>query len=230
MRDEQRRPAEPARAGTLGDDGGSLLGPSVHRRIRQLVLSGELAPGSPLSVPALATRLGVSRSPVREAVQQLIYEGLAVSTPHAGAKVAAVDDERIREVLAVRAVLDGLAAATAATRLTDADLDKLAAVIAAQETNLDDTTDAARDAQLDLEFHSFIRDASGNSCLADESARLEAQAHLYRGDLWCSARNRRVALREHRRILEALESGHPESARMAAEAHVHGLMTRLTRH
>ncbi|APE37324.1 GntR family transcriptional regulator [Nocardia mangyaensis] len=211
------------------DGTSSLLGQSVHRQIRQMVLSGELTPGQALSVPALATKLGVSRSPVREAVQQLIYEGLAVSAPHAGAKVAAVDDDRIRDVLAVRAALDGLAAAAAATRLTDADLDKLGAIIAAQEANLDDSTDATRDAQLDIEFHTFIRDASGNSCVVDELARLEAQAHLYRGDLWCSARNRRVALREHRRIVEALESGHPESARAAAEAHVQGLLTRLAR-
>ncbi|WP_316576157.1 GntR family transcriptional regulator [Nocardia canadensis] len=213
----------------MTDESSALLGQSVHRQIRQMVLSGELAPGRSLSVPALATQLGVSRSPVREAVQQLIYEGLAVSAPHAGAKVAAVDAAQIRDVLAVRAALDGLAAAAAATRLTEADLDKLASIIAAQEANLDDATDAARDAQLDLEFHTFIRDASGNSCVVDELARLEAKAHLYRGDLWCSARNRRVALREHRRIVEALESGHPESARTAAEAHVHGLLTRLGR-
>ncbi|MFC4125917.1 GntR family transcriptional regulator [Nocardia rhizosphaerae] len=213
----------------MTDESSALLGQSVHRQLRQLVLSGELAPGRPLSVPALATQLGVSRSPVREAVQQLIYEGLAVSAPHAGAKVAAVDADQIRDVLAVRAALDGLAAAAAATRLTESELDKLASIIAAQEANLDDTTDAARDAQLDLEFHTFIRDAAGNDCLADELARLEAKAHLYRGDLWCSARNRRVALREHRRIVEALESGHPESARAAAEAHVHGLLTRLGR-
>ena len=213
----------------MTDESSALLGQSVHRQIRQMVLSGELAPGRSLSVPALATQLGVSRSPVREAVQQLIYEGLAVSAPHAGAKVAAVDAAQIRDVLAVRAALDGLAAAAAATRLTEADLDKLASILAAQEANLDDATDAARDAQLDLEFHTFIRDASGNSCVVDELARLEAKAHLYRGDLWCSARNRRVALREHRRIVEALESGHPESARTAAEAHVHGLLTRLGR-
>ncbi|MFF0543403.1 GntR family transcriptional regulator [Nocardia thailandica] len=211
------------------DSSSSLLGQSVHRQIRGMVLSGELTPGQPLSVPALAARLGVSRSPVREAVQQLIHEGLAISAPHAGAKVAAVDDDRIRDVLAVRAVLDGLAAAAAATRLTEADLDELGGILAAQEAHLADAPDPARDAALDLEFHTFLRDASGNTCVAEELARLEAQAHLYRGDLWCSARNRRVALREHRRIVEALESGHPESARAAAEAHVHGLLTRLGR-
>ncbi|MFI1920268.1 GntR family transcriptional regulator [Nocardia sp. NPDC020380] len=213
----------------MTDADSELLGPSVHRQLRQLVLSGELAPGAPLSVLALSARLGVSRSPVREAVQQLIYEGLAVTVPHAGARVAVVDDDRIREVLTVRAALDGLAAEAAATRLTEFDLGKLAAMLSAQEENLLDNADPARDTELDLEFHTFIRDRSGNRTLTEELARLEAQAHLYRGDLWQHPRNRRIALREHRRILDALESGHAADARDAADAHVRGLITRLTR-
>ena len=207
----------------------ALLGASVHRQVRQLVLSGELEPGTPLSVPALAARLGVSRSPVREAVQQLIYEGLAVNVPHSGARVAAIDDEQVRDVLAVRAVLDGLAAATAAATLTESGLAKLATILTAQEENLRCPADPTRDTELDLEFHAFIRDCAGNRQLADELARLEAKTHLYRGDLWCSELNRRVALREHRRIVDALESGHAQDARVAAEAHVHGLITRLGR-
>ncbi|MBF6240054.1 GntR family transcriptional regulator [Nocardia otitidiscaviarum] len=211
------------------DTSAALLGPSVHRQLRQLVLSGELEPGAPLSVLALSGRLGVSRSPVREAVQQLIYEGLAVNVPHAGARVAVVDDARIRDVLAVRAVLDGLAAAEAASRLTEADLVKLTGMLDAQADNLRGDADPARDTALDLEFHTFIRDRAGNPTLAEELARLESQAHLYRGDLWSHDRNRSTALREHRRILEALESGDPAQARTAAEAHVRGLITRLHR-
>ncbi|MEU8896557.1 GntR family transcriptional regulator [Nocardia sp. NPDC048505] len=207
----------------------ALLGPHVYGQVRQLVLSGELAAGHPLSVPALAARLGVSRSPVREAVQQLIYEGLAVNVPHAGARVATLDDAQIRDVLAVRAALDGLAAAQAATRLTDADLDELAELVAAQEHNLRGDADPGRDTQLDLAFHRLIRDRAGNRTLAEELARLEAQAHLHRGDLWRSTRNRHTALREHRRILRALEAGQPDAARAAAESHVQGLITRLGR-
>ncbi|MFF0487752.1 GntR family transcriptional regulator [Nocardia sp. NPDC004068] len=207
----------------------ALLGASVHRQIRQLVLAGELGPGTPLSVPALATRLGVSRSPVREAVQQLIYEGLAVAVPHAGARVAALDDRQIRDVLSVRAVLDGLAAAEAAPLLAEPDLDKLSAILAEQEENLLAAPDPPRDARLDVEFHAFIRDRSANRPLCEALSRLEAQTHLYRGDLWRSIRNRRTAFREHRRIVEALESGNPADARAAAEAHVLGLITRLGR-
>ncbi|WP_280266271.1 GntR family transcriptional regulator [Nocardia wallacei] len=213
----------------MTDTAVALLGESVHRQLRQLVLSGGLAPGTALSVPGLANRLGVSRSPVREAVQQLIYEGLAVAVPHAGARVATIDDDQVCDVLAVRAVLDGLAAAAAATRVTVFDLAKLNAMLTAQEENMRGGTDTARDTELDLEFHAFIRDRSANSTLAGELARLEAQAHLYRGDLWRSEANRRIALREHRRIVEALESGHPDDARAAAEGHVRGLITRLLR-
>lgn len=213
----------------MSEPDSELLGPSVHRQLRQLVLSGELDPGSPLSVLALSARLGVSRSPVREAVQQLIYEGLAVNVPHAGARVAVMDDAQIRDVLTVRSVLDGLAAASAATRLTESDLGKLTGMLSTQEDNLRNNVDPARDTESDLEFHTFIRERAGNRVLAEELARLEAQAHLYRGDLWRHPRNRRTALREHRRILEALESGHAPEARAAAEAHVCGLITRMSR-
>ncbi|MQY30305.1 GntR family transcriptional regulator [Nocardia aurantia] len=209
--------------------GAELLGPAVHRELRRLVLDGELEPGAPLSVPALSGRLGVSRSPVREAVQQLIAEGLAVATPHAGARIAVLDDRRIRDVLAVRSVLDGLAAAAAATRLTEADLGVLTESLFVQETNLRAAADPVRDTAADLEFHAFIRDRCENPVLIAELVRLEAQTHLYRGDLWRSPTNRRSALREHRRIVEALESGHPTAAREAAEAHVCGLITRVGR-
>ncbi|MEV2220677.1 FCD domain-containing protein [Nocardia vinacea] len=103
--------------------------------------------------------------------------------------------------------------ATATARLlAQADRD---AVIQGQRRTYPPVTaaDTARDTELDLEFHTFFRDRAGNRPLADELARLEAQAHLYRGDLWRSELNRRVALREHRRIVEALESGHAQDAR-----------------
>ena len=87
----------------------ALLTESVHETLRELIFSGELAPGTPLSVPALASKLNVSRTPVREAVQQLIYEGIAVHTRNAGAKVDSLDAESLRAVFEVREVLDGLA-------------------------------------------------------------------------------------------------------------------------
>ena len=95
---------------TVGGGEGALLTQSVVRRLRDEIFAGQMAPGTPLSVPGLAARLEVSRSPVREAVQQLVVEGLAEYTPRVGAKVAALDEASLRHVFEVREVLDGLAA------------------------------------------------------------------------------------------------------------------------
>jgi DNA-binding GntR family transcriptional regulator len=206
-----------------------LLASSVHRTLRDWILSGELPPGSPLSVSALAARLNVSRSPVRESVQHLVYEGIAVHTPHAGAKVSVLDNEAIATVLEVREVLDGLAAERAARRITDAQVDQLLEMVERQRSLLAGPADRARDAKLDLEFHTTIRDIAASRPLSEALSRLEAQSHLFRADLWTADRGRRLAVEEHHRIVEALEGGDPARAATAARAHVVGIAIRMNR-
>jgi len=206
-----------------------LLARSVHRALRDRILSGELAPGAPLSVSALAAQLDVSRSPVRESVQQLVYEGIAVHTPHAGARVAVLDDEAVTAVLEVREVLDGLAAERAARRITHAEIDGLRKMVERQRGLLDGLTDRGRDARLDLEFHTAVRDAAQSRPLSEALARLDAQAHLFRSDLWTADRGRRLALEEHHAIVDALEAGDPRRAGATARAHVAGIAVRITR-
>jgi DNA-binding GntR family transcriptional regulator len=206
-----------------------LLARSVHRTLRDWILSGELAPGAPLSVSALAARLNVSRSPVRESVQHLVYEGIAVHTPHAGAKVAVLDDEAVATVLEVREVLDGLAAERAARRITDARVDELLAMVERQRALLDGPPDRSRDARLDLEFHTAIRDVAASRPLSEALSRIDAQSHLFRSELWTSDRGRRLAVAEHGAIAEALEAGDAARAGAAARAHVAGVAVRMTR-
>jgi DNA-binding GntR family transcriptional regulator len=208
---------------------GALLTESVHRRLREEVLSGVLLPGAPLSVPALAARLEVSRSPVRESVQQLIHEGLAVHTPRAGARVATLDDEAMRAVLQVREVLDGLAAGQATARATLADVAGLREVLAEQERLLGSPADQRRDAELDLAFHTAVRSLAGNAPLSAALLRLDTQAHLHRSDMWAHDLDRRLALAEHRLVVERIEAGDVVGADAAARAHVAGLLVRLSR-
>ena len=212
-----------------GETQGALLTESVHRRIREEVLSGALPPGAPLSVPALAARLGVSRSPVRESVQQLIHEGLAVATPRSGARVAVIDDTTMRSLLEVREVLDGLAARQAVLRCTDADIAVLVEMLAEQEDALSDPPDGRRDAELDLAFHTAIRRLSGNAPLVDTLHRLHVQGHLYRSATWGAEEDRRFAVREHRRIVDAVQAGDAMGAEGAARAHVAAVSVRLMR-
>jgi DNA-binding GntR family transcriptional regulator len=208
---------------------GALLTVSVHNSLQEMIFSGELLPGSPLSVPALAARLNVSRTPVREAVQQLIYEGLATHTRNAGARVTLLDDEAVKAVFDVREVLDGLAAHHATLIASRATVDQLRKMVQVQRELLDEGSDRYRDAKLDLEFHTLIRDTARNRPLSDALARLDGQSHLYRSDMWSTELNRRLAVAEHERIVAAIEAGDADGARSAACAHVAGLYVRTRR-
>lgn len=208
---------------------GALLTESVHSALQELIFSGELQPGSPLSVPALAARLNVSRTPVREAVQQLIYEGLATHTRNAGARVTLLDEETVKSVFDVREVLDGLAAQNATLNASRGTVEQLRKMVQVQREMLDEAPDRFRDAKLDLEFHTLIRDTARNRPLSDALARLDGQSHLYRSDMWTAELNRRLALGEHERIVAAIEAGDAEGARAAACAHVSGLYVRTRR-
>ncbi|GAA3717175.1 GntR family transcriptional regulator [Gordonia hankookensis] len=208
---------------------GALLTQAVLRQLRDEIFAGKLSPGTSLSVPGLASRLEVSRSPVREAVQQLVVDGLAVYTPRAGAKVADFDEDMLRHVFEVREVLDGLAARQATALVTLAELEDLWARVREQETLLDAAPDHRRDADLDLDFHTEVRTASANKPLCDALLRLDTQTHLYRSDMWSHDVNRRLAVAEHRRIVAALEAGDADEAERAAKAHASGVLVRLLR-
>ncbi|MCX5413579.1 GntR family transcriptional regulator [Streptomyces argenteolus] len=210
-------------------DSGELLADAVYQRLLDRIFSGDLVPGAPLSVPALAADMDVSRSPVRESVQRLIYDGLAVHIPHAGAKVAQLDQESVFAVLQVREVLDGLAAREATLRARTSDVAALEALVARQEALLGEAPDPQREAALDLEFHTAIRALAANTALTDALHRLDAQAHLYRSALWSSQHNRELALREHRTILAAIDAGDAPTAQTAAAAHVAALTVRMRR-
>ena len=208
---------------------GTLLTETVLRRLREDVLAGVLPGGTALSVPALAARLQVSRSPVREAVQQLIHEGLASASPRSGARVAVIDDPTMRSLLEVREVLDGLAARQAVVRATAADVADLQRMLTEQEAALEAPPDGRRDAGADLAFHTAIRRLSGNPPLVDTLHRLHVQGHLYRSAGGAAEEDRRFAVREHRRIVDAVEAGDAVGAEGAARAHVAAVCVRLMR-
>jgi DNA-binding GntR family transcriptional regulator len=210
-------------------ESGALLAESVYRTLVDQIFEGTLPPGAPLSVPALATRLDVSRSPVRESVQRLIHEGLAVHVPHAGARVLELDENAVRDVLAVREVLDGLAAQEAARRASADDVAELMALVDRQTLLLEEPADPLRDARLDVELHTRVREVSGNRSLADSLRRLDAQAHLYTSGMWAEEANRRIAVVEHRRIVDAVAAGDAGGARLAASAHVAAISVRMHR-
>lgn len=190
----------------------------VYARLRDAILSNQLSPGSRLSVPSVARQFGVSRSPVREAVQRLVQDGLASEEPHRGAVVASVEPADLVPLYEVREVLEGLAVRLAAERATRDELGAMQVALQ-QHAEAVDREDHHQHIVLDLHFHALIREAARNQDLTEFLDRVQSKVMiaLLAGD---SAAWWKQAVAEHRRILEAMLAGDPDAAEAAARAHV----------
>ncbi|MGW8378247.1 GntR family transcriptional regulator [Streptomyces sp. ODS28] len=207
--------------------GGSLLAERAYEEMKGAVLANRLRPGDALSVPALATQMGISRSPVREAVQRLIHDGLATHTPHRGAVVATVDLDDVRQLYAVREVMEGLAARLATERLDATKVAELRGLLEEHEELMSSGYDEQRHTEMDMAYHRLIREVAGNTHLSDALGNITGKAHLALHSLWRSPEAARLAVEEHRRIFEAMTTGDPDAAEQAAREHVRRLRVRL---
>ncbi|WP_117237567.1 GntR family transcriptional regulator [Thermus sediminis] len=190
---------------------------AVYGHLRGLLLSGRFAPGERLSEPLLAKELGVSRTPVREALMRLAEEGLVELVPGKGARVRVFTPEEVEEVYGARALLEGEAAREAALRATPWELSQLEAALKA----IDEAPEGDYPEQMrrDLEFHRTLVRLSGNKTLYGLYEDLLATLALVRSAVPMLSQEE-ATRREHQAILEALRARDPEGARRAVEAHV----------
>lgn len=209
------RPGAPAGEGRRVEN--RPLWQQVRHRLREDILSGDLAPGSVLSEVALAESFGVSRGPIREALGRLASEGLVTITPRRGAIVTELTAEEFLDAYQVREALETLAIRLAVPRLSPADLERLRALHEQMVDHIErDNVNAFFAAN--GEFHDLFVTASGNrklqeiyQQLMDQTGRYQARSLALRGDI---ARS----ITEHAAILEAVESGDVERAvRLLAE-------------
>jgi DNA-binding GntR family transcriptional regulator len=222
---------------------GSTLPPGERRVLRQDILlglragilSGEIAPGTRLLEIPLATELGVSRGPVREALRQLEQEGLVEFFPHRGAIVVGVGESEIETIYAIRALLEERAFAKACRLVDDAELDSLAEMVE-KMIEASEAGDTATVAEHDMHFHGRVVELSGFSYLRrlwtsiDGVVRLRAARESERPEL-ADARSAREWLLEpsveHRQLIEALRSRRPQTAAKAARAHITRALERV---
>ncbi len=195
-------------------------------RLREAILSGEIAAGDQLSVPALSARLGISRSPVREAVLAMAAEGLAVERPRRGVVAVEFGPEDADAVHEVRGPLEGLAARLAATRITPAALAGLRAILARQAAAVASGDDASSFAANAL-FHAAIAAAAGNPELPRLLGTLEGRMALALRRAAARPDHRAAALAEHQRVLEALERRDGDAAEAAMRGHLADTRARL---
>ena len=136
----------------------------VFNTLRRAILKGELKPGERLMEIALADKLGVSRTPIREAIRKLELEGLVVMAPRKGAKVASITERDLNDVLEVRKGMEVLAISLACKRITGEELEKLE-IIERDFQRLIESGNLTELAEMDVKFHDTIYQATNNQRL-----------------------------------------------------------------
>jgi DNA-binding GntR family transcriptional regulator len=199
-------------------------GETVYVTLRSRILSGELAANTTLREQAIAAELGVSRTPVREALRRLDEAGLVTFTAHRGATVVAWTIDEVRETYMARAALESRAAGLAAARISPGELDTLAALIEAMEPFVTAVDDAGLDElrRLNADFHRLVVAASGSPqlmTLASNVTRVPLMAETFRRN---GGQFRARSNHQHRDILTALASGDTIWAEAAMRSHILG--------
>lgn len=197
----------------------------VYGALRRAIARHELKPGTHLSVPALAERFGVSRSPVREAVQRVVQEGLAMERPHRGAFVTEFSPPELEPLYEVRRSLEGLVARLAAERMTESELQDIDTILEEQERAIR-RGDMESHIDRDISFHAAMLKAARNPVLQEMLGRLYGRirsAMLGRA----STTGPDLALKDHRAIFKAIAARDPDAADKAAQRHVSHVLLRL---
>ncbi len=176
----------------------------VFLTLRDLILKGELSPGDRLMEIHLAEKLGVSRTPVREAIRLLEKEGLAITIPRRGAQVARMTEKDLSDVLEVREALDGLAAQKACKNINDEIVEKLLASMEAFK-NAIASDDPKAIVEADEDFHRIIYEAADNPRLLSIVDNLKEQMYRFRFEYVREEKNYDTLIKEHLSIIEGLK-------------------------
>ncbi len=201
----------------------------VFNTLRQAILTGELKPGERLMEIHLADRLGVSRTPIREAIRKLELEGLVVMIPRKCAQVARITEKNLKDVLEVRRALDMLAVKLACSRMDDEykkqlreACDEFARVV--KNNNTKDITEA------DVRFHDIINKATGNDRLIQLVNNLAEQMYRYRLEYIKDAAYHNRLVAEHEEIYSAIMDGDEERAAKAVVLHIDNQEATIIKH
>lgn len=191
----------------------------VFGTLRRAILTGELKPGERLMEIHLADKLGVSRTPIREAIRKLELEGLVTMVPRRGAEVAQITEKSLKDVLEVRRALDALCAELACDRITDEEKEALKRACDAFE-EATKTGDTKMIAQADVALHDIIIQATDNARLIQLIHNLSEQMYRYRFEYIKETSEHARLIDEHRIIYQSIINRDKETAAQMARLHI----------
>jgi DNA-binding GntR family transcriptional regulator len=213
--------------------GGGALRRHAYEALKGMILSSAFHPGERLSEVRLSQLIGVSRTPLREALMLLEAEGLVIGRQNSGYSVVHFEPEAIRNLLVAREGLDAYVAEVACRTATDGDLERLKAVM----TEIEETDrrqdnarrEPARELELGLKVHEVIVSATRNPALQDMTRRLYEQLRvaLWLEVLWVNSWD--DAVEQHREIIEAVLARDVPRAVEAAREHIRDSLRNMAR-
>ncbi|MGP1441970.1 MAG: GntR family transcriptional regulator [Anaerovoracaceae bacterium] len=200
----------------------------VYEELRMLIMTGQIKPGVRMMEIDLADSMGVSRTPVREAIRQLEKDNLVTIEPRKGAYVSDISPYDLNEMLVVREPLEGLAIQLAADRMSTDDVDVIRGVNFDYEEALQ-SGDTEKLIQLDTQFHSLITKGSGNPYLIELCQQVQERVLRFRYVYFKSIKRAEDIIEEHNAILEMLQKRDGKGARKCMESHILNLRESIQR-
>lgn len=191
----------------------------VFNTLRQAILTGELKPGERLMEIHLANQLGVSRTPIREAIRKLELEGLVIMIPRRGAEVAQITEKSLKDVLEVRRALDALCVELACDRISVEETEQLKKACDEFE-RATKSGDLTMIAEADVALHDIIVQATRNQRLIQLINNLSEQMYRYRFEYIKDEKRHDNLVEEHRMIYESILHKDKQKAAEASKMHI----------
>jgi GntR family transcriptional regulator of vanillate catabolism len=203
----------------------------AYERIKDAIRNADFEPGQPLSETKLSQLLGISRTPVREAIHQLAQEGLLQIIPGRAVTVASLSIQEVLNAVHVRTILEPELARLAAASISPEALEKLWEALQEMEESLNDE-DRAAWSKADSKFHEILSAACPNKLLGDMAIQVRNRVSYLASDNQTSLKRMLACTEEHRQVVEAIAAEDPQAAEQAMRDHIdllrHSFFRRLT--
>lgn len=205
-----------------------LLNQKAYRVLKRAIIRGELTPNSKLILSEIAKSLGISNTPIREAVNKLASEGLVTIVPNKGIIVKEINIDDFQEILQVRAFLDGLIAKLSVEKITDKEIDNMMEITHEMEQCVKED-DRLTYNDLDIKFHDFLLTIAENNTLKEIYNNLIEHGYRFRLRTLKISDRMGKSLKEHREIALKIKERNSDEANRVSQEHIESILRSLER-
>lgn len=203
-----------------------LLSQKAYRILKEAIIRGDIESNTRLTLQEIAENMGISKTPVREAINFLASEGLVKLIPNKGIIINEISIDDFQEILQIRSALDGLIAELAAQKINEEEISTMMKIIKEMEISVQ-KDDRLTYNDLDIKFHDFLLNITGNHKLKDLYNNLISQVYKFRLRTLKLAYRMSKSLVEHQNIALAVKEKNPHKANKEMRKHINSILKSL---